>query len=389
VATKTKYNTENLRVEVGGKEHLVKKGQYAKQIANELAISLETDFKQSNILDLIGLVEQGKGLNADNPEVWHKAYERVKSDMDRTMDILAEQEADKQAKEKADKEAAENKEKAELALVDSVATLDVSRSFADLSEKFDLGSDLNQCRLKEGVEVDDAEMLGYFVTAMKMGDFSNWAKGDLIVQLEDRGHERAMQEYCQRTGTPYQTVYRMAVTARAVPPEKRVKGVSFTAYQEVATARLDKDEKANSTKRDALIERVGKGVGEKVDGAEFKNVQDIRAAVREAAGKEPPAPKDPDAVDREKDTFIVVNWAERNTYKMTGLIEEYMTDNDVEILHAKTARRMNDTKGARWGKLEELKATPPPEPVKEEVPTHNLKGVPQANGKKGGDKKKK
>ena len=376
-----KLNTENLPVTVNGEEHMVPKTKYAKILSNELSITLKADISQKAVLDILGFVESGKGISSENPEEYQKTYERIKKDAERAQVIIAE--AELEAKHKAEKDAEDKKEKeaSELALATVAKETNVAEGFAAMHSLFELGENLDRCVVKEGVEVTDEQLMAGFATAMRMGEFTNWAKGDLIVQLEDRGHEDAMMKYCEGTGTPYQSVYRMAITARAVKPEKRVKGVSFTAYQEVATARLDKEEGVNIKKRDELIERVGKN--------EFDNAQKVREAVREAAGKEPPLEKDPMRVDQEKDVFIYINYAERNSSQSVGLIKDFLNQNDIEVIHARTARSITDASGNRLAALPTEKA---PEPEAEEPAAKNGKkgakiATPPEPVKKTGGKK--
>lgn len=369
-----KYNTENLPITIGGAEHMVNKSKYAKHIANELSITLKADIGQKNVIDLIQVIEAGKPLSSDNPEEWHKAYAKIETDIKRAQEIIAEN--DLEAKKKAEEQAAAaaTKEKNELALAEGAKSINVSESFSRMGELFDLGESLDRCVVKEGVEVSDADLMAGFATALRMGEFSNWAKGDLIVQLEDRGHDGAMQKYCEATGTPYQSVYRMAVTARAVKPTERVKGVSFTSYQEVATARLDKDEKINDTKRAELLNQVGKGA--------FENAAKVREAVKAAAGKTPPPPKDPMAVDKEEDIFIVVNYDERNTSQHVGLPAWALNDSSIELIHARTVRAITDTVGNRLAELPKAKDPNPPqaatpEPVKKGGKAAAAKAAPE------------
>ena len=345
-----KLNTENLPVTVNGAEHMVPKAKYAKIISNELSLTLKADISQKAVMDILGYVEGGKEISSENPEEYHKVYAKIKGDAERAQVIIAEAELDAKNKAEAEAEAKKQKEESELALANLAKDTNVAAGFATMGELFDLGDNLDRCVIKEGVKVTDEQLMTGFATAMRMGEFTNWAKGDLIVQLEDRGHEDAMVKYCEATGTPYQSVYRMAITARAVKPEKRVKGVSFTAYQEVATARLDKEEAVNNTKRDELIERVGK--------AEFDNVSKVRDAVREAAGKEPPVQKDPMKVDQEKDVFIYINYAERNSSQSEGLIKDFLNQNDIEVIHARTARAITDATGNRLSPLPTQKPIP-------------------------------
>lgn len=372
-----KLQVDSLPLTIAGKIELVPRRQYVNHRAQELTIQYKADIKKGSVSDMIDMIVAGKELDSEAPDyaVWSKVYDAVKNDIDLAQDKAAEAvEAANQAAE-AEKLKKEQSELAEKRLVEVATSTDVASTFATLADKFDLGN-MDRCVPKEGTT--DEDLMSALVAGMGMENFSNWAKGDLVSELEKRGHEKAMVTLCESTGIPYKTVYRMAITARNVPPDQRKAGVSFTTYAEIAMAKFTSaDGKAlapekNKEKVAELVEKIGEKVktgDEKADAEANAKVittaQEARKAVQTAQGKQAPTPPDPNRVDYEKDKFILVNHDAGTVETCTAFPHSVADDDSFIIIHAKTGRKSYDykvkTKESKWSPLEEYQH-PAPEP---------------------------
>lgn len=371
-----KYNVENLPLTIDGKIEMVPRRQYCNHKAQTLTIKHKTDIKKGPVSDMIDMIVAGKELQEGNEPVWEKVYEEIKEDIELAQDKNAEAitAANQAAEEK--KQAEEALVLKEKQLVEAATSTDVTKTFASLGDKFELGS-MDRC-IPKG-DVSDADLMSALVAGMAMENFSNWAKGDLVSELEKRGHENAMQKLCETTGVPYKSIYRMAVTAREVPPDSRKPGVSFTTYAEIANARFSTDEAKNKAKLAEVIAKVGekKLTGdEKKDATANANIittsQEARKAVQIAQGKTITAP-DPNKVDLEKDSFIIVDTEAGSIQTCTGFPAILAGNDGVVIIHAKTQRKSYDAKGNKWTALDKY-THPAPEPEEKKPAATAAKG---------------
>lgn len=359
MATKEKLNIDNLPVTIDGKIEMVPKRQYCNHMAVTLSMKTKIDIKKNNVSDILDMIVAGKELEDGNEPVWFDVYKKLKEDIDLGQEKNREaiEEANQKTAEEA--KAKEEKDAEEKRLVEVAQKTDVALTFSSLSENFDLGN-MDRCVANEGVT--DDQIMEALAAGLKMDNFSNWAKGDLVAELEKRGHENAMVTLCEQTGIPYKSIYRMATTARNVPPDNRLSGVSFTTYAEVANARFSKDETANQKLLTQTIEKIGEKTGnEKKDTAIINTAQEARKAVRTAQGKTAPLPPDPMAVDLEKHDFLIVRDGSLSASK--GFPFSVAGETDCSIIHLKTARVCYDEKGKKWTPIEKHE-----EPVKEPEP---------------------
>lgn len=337
---------EELPVIVNGKEEMVPKGKYAGFIANELTMALKVDIKKANIVDLLEQVAKGQELDPSNPPEWQKVYDRLVKDVDRAAELLQERADALLAQQEQEKQDKIEKEKAEDKLVEVAQNTDVTATFSNMSKLFDLG---NMDRIVPKGKVTDEQLVGALATSLAMDNFTNWAKGDLVNLLMERGHEGAMVKMSESAGIPYKSLYRMAATAKVVTADERREGVSFTTYAEIANARIDKDEAKQTEAIAGLIARVG-AEGE---GA-IKTAQDARGAVEAAQGKTGPASNTSTAPNTEKDDFIVfgVDSDPDRVVRSKGL-PDALKEGALCVIHKKTGKRMV---GKKWVDLDEYKA---------------------------------
>lgn len=294
--SKEKKAPELWPVNVEGKIQWVKRSQYEKQKASSQAIKLSAAINQSHVTQMVDAILKGttssrEGASAEAPEEIHTTFDEVLKDYQSALEH--EEEELQKAEEAKAEEAQKQKEKAE-AEDKMVATVKEGNvGLSDISKVFDTGN-LDRCIPKK--DVDDATLLGALTAGLKLGEFSNWMIGDLVVALEDRGQLGVVAKLCEATGKKYNAIYASARTCRTVPPEKRTTGVSFTIYSEIAMAKYSDKKEEHEKKMTALIEKAASG--------EVKSSQDARALRDQARGKTPPAPTLPE--EDSKHEFIVV-----------------------------------------------------------------------------------
>lgn len=359
--TKPKFNIDQLPLIIDGKTELVKRNQYEAYKASTLSLKHKNEIKKSDIHNMIDMIVTGKKLDPEGEDIWVKVHEEVEQDILLAQDKVEEAiEAEKKKDEVA--KALENAkiEKATALVTTATTGTNAIKAFADLSDKFDIGS-MDRCIPKEGTTVQDA--LTALFAAGKLEEFSNWAKGDLVKFLEDSGEEQALNILCQQLGIPWKSMFRMAVTSRNVPPEKRNPDVSFTTYAEIANASFSEkkgDEAAKETalKRDELLGKVAPAPAKTGDDAKdavakaavITTSQQAREAVKIAQGKEIAAPADPLAVDVDKHQFIVIKKGDDGEPVVKACIGYPMSldgDESATIIHQKTGRYINGKIGSK------------------------------------------
>lgn len=188
------------------------------------------------------------------------------------------------------------KQSVELAIVEA-ASLDVNPGIAlgNLLKNFDLGESLTCCRpLPETTDIQIGEALR---AVKNISSFSEWAWGDLINELERRGHQNVVDQVAAHFHMENQQkwLYSCATVAERVPVEHRSQSLHFSHFSEIATKRYDKDPKKNQEKIIELIKSAEK---------EGWNTVQTRAEAKRAQGKEeaPTPPPEP-----EKPKFLVVD----------------------------------------------------------------------------------
>lgn len=362
MSNKPKIVPELFPVVINGETQWVKRGVYAKQIAGQQQISLKADIRQSHVVEMIEGIEKGtKEMNPEAPdeikatfEIVQQAYEEA---VQHVIDVAREEEETKarEEQEKKDKEAAEDK------IVLSVK--DNAADFGTLAKLFDTGENMD--RFIPKAKMSDETLLGAFSASLKMGEFTNWMKGDLVVALEDRGQLGVVSKLCEATGQPYANVYNAGKTARNVPPDKRTKGVSYTIYAEIANARYsDKEDEHNKT----MIELV-----EKAASGEIKSSQEAREIKNKAAGKKPAPKKLPE--DDEKHLFIVIDHAQELVQVTAGFPKELFAEGSLVIdkSNGKIFQSFKSKPENRWADLPIYAKPKPPEP-KPATPAKKSKG---------------
>lgn len=287
---KEKVKPDLLPVDLGGGEiSFVKRSDYAKRTAETLALKTKADIKRDHVTQCLDALDAGQEeITGEVPDEFRKLFYIVKEDYsagaDEAIRLVNEAAAKKAEAEKAEKEKAEGEEKLFLAVKDERA------DFSTIAENFDTGN-MDRFVAKPDATVED--IFAALNASFSMGEFTAWMQGDIVVELEKRGQLNVVSKVAEANGQSYSTLYRKSRTAMAFPPEKRVKGVSYTICAEVAQAKFSKEQEPQ---KEALIQKVLEG---KV------NTQEVRKEVQKIQGKETPETKLPE--EDEKFEFVCVN----------------------------------------------------------------------------------
>lgn len=281
----------------GGNIQFVKRADYAKFTAQAFSLTHKVDMKKDHVTQLLEGFDKAmdkkqalpEELPGENPEEFQKLFGIVRLDYIGGQDEvnrLAQVEADeKLAKEKA----AAEKTEAENQLFAKIK--DKNPDLGDLASKFDCGN-MDRFIAKEGTTTED--LLAALNTGMKMGEFTGWMLGDLIIELETRGQINVVQRLAEENGLGFSTLYNNAKTSKTFPPDQRVKGVSFTVYREVGTAKFTDDQRKKGLP--ALVNEIAQGK---------HTTQTVREAVRKVQGKKNEDPVLPE--DNDKHPFLVID----------------------------------------------------------------------------------
>lgn len=360
--SKPKVIPELFPLSLDGKVEWVKRGAYAKHVAEIQVIKLKAEIKRAHVEEMLDAIEKGgqTELNPEAPKEMKLTFDKVRSDWDEAVvhveDMEREEQEKKEAEEQEKKEKEEAEEKLFLATKDKVVGLDA------LSKTFDTGANMDRFIAKK--DVTDTELLSALRTGLGMSEFSNWMIGDLVMELENRGQLAVVAKMAESMGKPYSNIYNAAKTARNVPPEKRVKGVSYTIYAELANAKYSDKEDEHKAKMIELVDKAASGA--------IKTSQEARELKNKAAGKTPPAKKLPE--ENEKHEFIVVDHAQELIQTTVGFPKE-LFDNGATVIDKSTGKMFQSFRAKpenRWAELPIY--TKPKAPETEEKPAPKKKG---------------
>lgn len=288
---KEQIKPELLPVDLGGGSiEFVKRSDYAKRTAETFALKFKADIKRDHVTQMLDAMDSGmKELQGENPDEIVKLFNTVQEDYNAGIEkVETDREEERKKKEETERLANEKKDKEEKLFL---ATKDTAASFEDLSKTFDTG---NMDRFVPKADVTTEALIGALNSSFTMGEFTSWMQGDLVVALEDRGELNVVSRIAEARSYPYSSLYNKSKTCRQFPPDKRVKGVSFTICSEVANAKFTPDQRTKEIP--ALVERVLAGE---------LNSQTVREEVRKIQGKKDAVPVLPE--ENEKKEFIVVD----------------------------------------------------------------------------------
>lgn len=189
----------------------------------------------------------------------------------------------------------------ELAIIEAGSQpLNLGAALGQLLQKFSMGEKLTQCVPIEGTTDLDIGRGIQVLTGVK-----NWTElglGDLINELESRGHENVIPAIISNLGLEesYSTLSAYARTAKVVSNELReLPGLRYSHLNEVACSKFSDDpEKQSQAVKEVLIAASEKGL----------NVAQTREAVLNRKGKSTkPTPKSTPTVTSKHGRYIVVS----------------------------------------------------------------------------------
>lgn len=360
-------------ITIDGTKHWVKKSDYAKSLSQQLAITLKADIKRDHVAQMLDAIleKNMKELTGENPPELTKTFDKVLDDVAEARKEVTRRESEAEAakleEENKKKEAAEKEEKLFVAVKDN------SADFQSLAKGFDTGENMDRFVPNEGTT--DEELFAAFNSALSLSEFSAWMKGDLVVALEDRGHLNVCTKIAEERGIKFPSLYRMAATARAVPPANRKKGVSFTVYSEIANSKLDDDKTKNAAKKEKLFALADGGT---------LTTQTAREAVHKEQGKKPSAPVLPE--DDEKRLFIVIDLGAETGQEIvthTGFPKDLFAGGAI-VIDQKTGKRFaeNGFKKAAENRWLDLPVFAPPAPEPDPAPAATKTPAKKAAAKK-------
>lgn len=118
-----------------------------------------------------------------------------------------------------------------------------------IKPKFDVGS--NHCTLKPKEEITDDELSKVMLYFLRANSFTNWAIGDIGVEMDRRNMTGVTKKLCQSINKHYQTVSKAIRVCKRVPPSKRYDNIDYTTYAEIFTST-----KIPDSERDAFLDLV-------------------------------------------------------------------------------------------------------------------------------------
>lgn len=298
-----------------GKVEWVAKKDYLTRTAEFLTKKLKTAINRAQVEAMLKTVEKGEDLEGEDiTAAQKKAFAQIEEDFQNAEANLVERQAEADAAAEAERIEAEKKAVIEKRLV-TVGTenMKVAENFAGVFKKFDFGANMTQC-IPKG-EVTDDELLKAFGTMIATENMTNWAIGDLVNALEDRGHENVVIQVCEEVKKSYSNVSNMARTCKAIKPADRHQRLSFTHFSTVATAIFEgKTEKQTDKIRRDLLEKAEE---------DKMNVAELRAATREKQGKAPDTTDKPKKAKAGNKRFLVI--------PVEAVEEAYYTDAEPDV----------------------------------------------------------
>jgi hypothetical protein len=108
-----------------------------------------------------------------------------------------------------------------------------NQDIASVISKFDYQE--TRCIVKKGAEISVYEFQNILEYFLRFNESTHWAIGDLIIQMEERGLQAAVNHVCDQVGRRYSTLSNVRRVCLRVPPEKRLSKLPFTIYSEIFT----------------------------------------------------------------------------------------------------------------------------------------------------------
>jgi len=252
---------------------------------------------------LLKIAEKGEELADDSAPEHIAMLKSLTSDIDAAKEYAKEKEQEAAA--------AANKELTVFNAAMKIETVDI----ALLNSKFTSGTTY--------VDVDptatDEEVAQKFALAIRVGNFTAWAIGDLGNALQDRGLEGVVDNIAANTGSSEATIYGHMRLARTIKKEDRKASILPTVYKELTFPTLAANPKEDAKLKAKLIKQAEK------DGWNSKEARSQAEAAREVpAGNQGGKDKGPKA------NFLVVDIG---TGKATLVVDEPPFTEDTAVFN--------------------------------------------------------
>jgi hypothetical protein len=200
-------------------------------------------------------------LEDDAPDEMLEMFEKMSADLDMAEEMAEERLANPVEPVEVEVEVTEDEPvNASLALVESVKD---GLELSSFTQKFDIGSGMNQCVPRGNVEMKD--WVAAFAFGLTLESGAQWIIGDSVVALENAGHEDVVNQLCSNFKKSYPTVSGYARACRAFPADKRDATLPFTVYREIGNANFGDD---STKKQNELLEAAK---NEKLSSTEVRN----------------------------------------------------------------------------------------------------------------------
>jgi len=219
---------------------------------------------ESHIKKAWAKLQKNEYLEDDAPDEMLEMYEKMSADWD----MAIEMEEEKINVANMPEEEPENES---LALVESVKQ---GVELSSFTKKFDIGAGMTQCVPRGKVEMKD--WVAAFAFGLTLESGAQWIIGDVVVALDNAGHDDVVNQLCANFKKSYSTVSGYARACRAFPAAKRDAALPFTVYREIGNANFG-DDKTNAKKQQAMLE---------VAKVEQLSSAEVRNRVRNEQGKD-------------------------------------------------------------------------------------------------------
>lgn len=246
--------------------------------------------EEKDVKSLIKIALNGEELADETDKMWVDAHKA----------ILAEIEVGKEHQREAE-QAEAAKANRELTVFNSAMKIEDVNVDA-LNSKFTTGTTF----VDVSDEATDEEVAQKFALAIRVGNFTAWAIGDLGNALQDRGLEGVVDNIAASTGSSEATIYGHMRLARAIKKEDRKASIMPTVYKELMFPTLAADPKTDAKLKAKLIKQAEK------DGWNSKEARSQAEAARQIpAGNQGGKQKGPKAnyliVPKDGEPFLTVD----------------------------------------------------------------------------------
>ena len=253
-------------------------------------------FEENDIKGVIKQFVKGDGELDTESENYHENWGKIVAEL-KGYYAAAEQAAKEEVGKAAALEAAKAKE-AEVKKNRELTVFNAAMNPAEVDRKLLAGqfvSGANFVDIKEGTT--DEQLAAQFGLSCVLADFSPWAIGDLGAEMQKRGLDDVVSNFCAQTGRSESTIWGHIRLAKRVPKADRKPNILPSIYKELVFPTLSDDPKKDEKLKAKLIKEAGE---------KNFNKEEARAAANNAREVDPKKQGNQGAV---KPKFITVDEA--------------------------------------------------------------------------------